>query len=167
MKFHTLELKGDQNAEKKKEHLPAYTKQEYLRRKRREDRPPLHNRRWDTARRSQCPEDTVEKIRRAFEGIISSHLVREERIDKLTKRSQSTGLTAHVYRLLSAEAGEGWYLKITDRKGNIFSQETIGGDIRYVDRLNSRLYAKSEWRGNTFVLLERFGREIFSISVPC
>lgn len=245
MKFHTLVLEGDQKAEKKQEHLPVYTKQEYLRRKWREDRPPLHNRSFylcrmieeelkgvdldgsgkitvcahrdglvpgrekyicdqkfhvsiyyleqaeirqieeadedtepmvvlgilrnallDIARRSRCPEDTAEKIRRAFEGIISSHLVREERIDKLTKRSQSTGLTAHVYRVLSAEVGEGWYLKITDRKGNIFSQETIGGGIRYVDRLNSRLYAKAEWRGNTFVLLERFGREVFSTSVP-
>lgn len=245
MKFHMLVLEGDKEAEKKKEHLPVYTKQEYLRRKWREDRPPLHNRSFylcrmieeelkgvdldgsgkiticahrnrlvpgrekyicdekfhvsiyyleqaeirqieeadkdtepmvvleilrnallDIARRNQGSEDTAEKIERAFEGIISHHFVREERIDKLTKRSRSTGLTAHVYRVLSAEVGEGWYLKMTDRKGNILSQETMGGDIRYVDRLNSRLYAKSAWRGNTFVMLERFGREVFSISVP-
>ena len=92
--------------------------------------------------------------------------MREERIDKLTKRAKGTGFTAHVFRTLSAETGEGWHLNITDQKGDVRCQETIDGGIRYVDRLGSRLYAKAEWRGNTFVILERFGKEVFSITVP-
>lgn len=64
--------------------------------------------------------DAIEKIKNAFECIINNHFVREERIAKLTKRSKSTGLTAHVYRVLSEEVGEDWYVKITDRKGMFF-----------------------------------------------
>lgn len=105
------------------------------------------------------------KIERAFERIIDNHFVREERISKLTKQSKSTGLTAHVYRILSDEVGEGWYIKITNRKRQVLCQEVIDNDTRYVDRLGSRLYAKAEWRGDTFVILERFGKDIFSIDV--
>lgn len=243
MKFHTLVLEGDKKAGKKEGPLPVYTKQAYLRRKQRENRPPLRNRSFylcrmieeelkgidldgsgkitvcahrdrlvpgeetyicdqkfhisiyyleqeairaieeadkdmepmvileilrsaflDIAGRNQYPEKAAEHIEKVFDSIISSHFVREERIGRLSKWSQSIG--AHVYRVLSVEVGEGWYLQITDRRGNVLRQETIGGDIRYVDRLNSRLYAKSEWRGNTFVIFERFGKEVFSISVP-
>lgn len=245
MRFHTLVLEGDQNAEKEKkeEHLPVYTKSAYLRRKRIESQPPLHNRSFylcrmveeelrgsdidgsgkiticahqvrpvpgeekyicdhnfhisiyyleqeeinaieeadkdtepmviwgilrnallDIARRSRCSKDTVEKIENGFENIVNSRFIREERIDKLSKRAMDTGWTAHVYRVLSAETGEGWHIKITDRKGGLCRQAMVGGNIRYVDRLGSRLYAKAEWRGNTFVILERFGKDVFSIS---
>ena len=91
-----------------------------------------------------------------------NHFVREERINKLTKRSKTNGLTAHVYRILSAETGEGWHIKIADRKGRVYCQETLDSGTKYVDRLGSRLYAKAEWHGNTFVILERFGREVFA-----
>ncbi len=245
MRFHTLVLEGDQNAEKEKkeDHLPVYTKSAYLRRKRIESQPPLHNRSFylcrmieeelrgididgsgkiticahqvrlvpgeekyicdhkfhisiyyleqeeinaieeadkdsepmviwgilrnallDIAQRSRCSKDTAEKIENAFENIVNSRFIREERIDKLTKRAKNTGWTAHVYRVLSAETGEGWHIKITDRKGGLCCQAMVGDNIRYVDRLGSRLYAKAEWRGNTFVILERFGRDVFSIS---
>lgn len=119
----------------------------------------------DIAQRSNCSGEVAEQIERAFKNIINNHFVREERIAKLTKRSKSTGLTAHVYRVLSEEAGEGWYIKITDRKGNVHRREPIGNNTRYVDRLGSRLYAKAEWRGDTFVILDRFGKDVFSISV--
>ncbi|MCI8688589.1 MAG: hypothetical protein HFF57_09870 [Lawsonibacter sp.] len=126
----------------------------------------LKNTMLDIARRNHCSKDVAEKIEQAFEHIINSNFVREERIDKLTKRAKGTGFTAHVFRTLSAETGEGWHLNITDQKGDVRCQETIDGGIRYVDRLGSRLYAKAEWRGNTFVILERFGKEVFSITVP-
>lgn len=119
----------------------------------------------DIAQQNKCSEDITKKIERSFECIINSHFMREERIGKLTKQSKSTGLTAHVYRVLSDEVGEGWHIKITNRKGNVLCQESIGNNIRYVDRLGSRLYAKAEWRGDTFVILERFGKDIFSIRV--
>lgn len=249
MKFHTLVLEGDRNAEKerKEKHLPVYTKGDYFRRERLQSQPPLHNRSFymcrmaeeelrgididgsgkiticahqtrhvpgnekyihfqdfhvsiyylepeeiiaieeadenmealvmweilrnallDIARRNHRPTDITEKIERAFEHITNSHFVREERIDKLTKRANNTGLTAHVYRVLSAETGEGWYLKIADQKGGVYCQETIESNTRYVDRLASRLYAKAEWHENTFVIFERFGKEVFSIDVqPC
>jgi len=247
MKLHTLVLEGDKNAEKEKkeEHLPVYTKSAYLRRKRMENQPSLHNRSFylcrmaeeelrgididgsgkitvcahqirlvpggekyicdqkfgisiyyleqeeinaieeadkdtepmvvwrilrnsllDIAKRNCCSEEVIERIEKAFERIANSHFVREERIAKLSKRAKDTGLTAQVYRVLSAETGEGWHIKITDRKGCLCCQAVIDGDIRYVDRLSSRLYAKAEWRGNSFVILERFGKEVFSISVP-
>lgn len=118
----------------------------------------------DIAQRNHCPKDVTEKIEKAFEHILNSNFVREERIDKLTKRAKNTGLTAHVYRILSSETGEGWYLKIADRKGHVCYQETIDGDTRYVDRLRSRLYAKAEWRETTFVILEQFGKDVFSIN---
>lgn len=38
--------------------------------------------------------------------------------------------------------------------------------IGYADRLGSRLYAKAEWQGGTFVIFERFGKSVFSVSVP-
>ena len=126
----------------------------------------LRNALLDIAQRNHCSKDVMEKIEQAFEYIVNSHFVREERIDKLTKRAKNTGLTAQVYRVLSADAGEEWYVKIADRKGLIHCQSAIGDGIRYVDRLGSRLYAKAEWRGDTFVILERFGKEVFSVSVP-
>ena len=247
MKLHTLVLEGDKETEKKakEEHLPVYTKSDYLRRKRRESLPPLFNRSFylcrmieeelkgigidgsgkiticahqvrtypgeekyicnhhfhisiyyldkeqidaiekatdkgtesiviaeilrdsllDIAQLSNCSEDVTKKIESAFECIINSNFVREERIAKLTKRSKSTGLTAHVYRVLSENMGEGWYIKITDRKGNVLCQETIGSSTRYVNRLGSRLYAKAEWQGDTFVIMERFGKVVYSINV--
>lgn len=118
----------------------------------------------DIAQRNHRSKDVTEKIEKAFEHILNSNFVREERIDKLTRRANHTGLTAHVYRVLSAETGEGWYLKIADRKGNIYCQETIDSETRYVNRLGSRLYAKAEWRESTFVILERFGKDVFSIN---
>jgi len=124
----------------------------------------LRNSFLDIARRNHCSEDTAGKIKKAFENIVSSHFIREERIDKLTKRAKDTGLTAQVYRVLSAETGEGWHLQITDRKGRLRCQAKIGENSRYVDRLGSRLYAKAEWRGDTFVILERFGKEVFRIT---
>ena len=124
----------------------------------------LRNTLLDIARRNHRPTEITEKIEKAFEHILNSNFVREERIDKLTRRANHTGLTAHVYRVLSAETGEGWYLKIADRKGNIYCQETIGSETRYVNRLGSRLYAKAEWRESTFVILERFGKDVFSIN---
>ena len=124
----------------------------------------LRNTLLDIARRNHRPTDITEKIEKAFEHILNSNFVREERIDKLTRRANHTGLTAHVYRVLSAETGEGWYLKIADRKGNIYCQETIDSETRYVNRLGSRLYAKAEWRESTFVILERFGKDVFSIN---
>lgn len=124
----------------------------------------LRNALLDIARRNHRPTDITEKIEKAFEHILNSNFVREERIDKLTRQANHTGLTAHVYRVLSAETGEGWYLKIADRKGNIYCQETIGSETRYVNRLGSRLYAKAEWRESTFVILDRFGKDIFSIN---
>ncbi len=129
----------------------------------------LRNALLDIARRNQCSKEVTEKIEKAFEGIANSHFFREERIDKLTKRNKNTGLTAHVYRVLSAE-GEEWYVKIMDRKGNIHCQSTITEGTQYldrlVDRLGTRLYAKAEWRGDTFAIFERFGKEVFSINVP-
>jgi len=119
----------------------------------------------DIAQRNHCSEDVTKKIERAFECIIDNHFVREERISKLTKQSKSTGLTAHVYRILSDEVGEGWYIKITNRKRQVLCQEVIDNNTRYVDRLSSQLYAKAEWRGDTFVMLERFGKDVFSIDV--
>lgn len=124
----------------------------------------LRNALLDIARRNHRPTDITEKIEKAFEHILNSNFVREERIDKLTRRANHTGLTAHVYRVLSAETGEGWYLKIADRKGNIYCQETIDSETRYVNRLGSRLYAKAEWRESMFVILDRFGKDIFSIN---
>ena len=246
MRFHTLVLEGDKKAEKEKkeEHLPVYTKSDYLRRKWMESRPPLHNRSFylcrmieeelkgvdidgsgkiticahqvclapgkekyicdhqfkisiyyleqteinaieeadketepmvmwrilrnallDIAQRNQCSTDILQKIEIAFEGIINSHFIREDHIDKLTKRSKTTGLTAHIYRVLSAETGESWYIKIADPKGNVLRQETIGSSTGYVDRLGSRLYVKAEWHGDTVVIIERFGKEVFSLSV--
>lgn len=125
----------------------------------------LRNSLLDIARRSNCSEDIIRQIKNAFGRIDDSHFVREERIAKLTKRCGNTDLTAQVYRVLSENVGEGWYIKITDRKGNILSRETIGDGTRYVNRLGSRLYAKAEWRGDTFVIMERFGKVVFSISV--
>ena len=124
----------------------------------------LRNALLDIARRNHRPTEITEKIEKAFEHILNSNFVREERIDKLTRRANHTGLTAHVYRVLSAETGEGWYLKIADRKGNIYCQETIDSETRYVNRLGSRLYAKAEWRESTFVIHERFGKDGFSIN---
>jgi len=120
----------------------------------------------DIAVRSRCPAAAAERIEEAFARIAGSRFMREERIARLSKRAQNTGLSAHVYRILSAEAGEGWYLEMTDRKGTVLCRETIGGGTRYVDRLHSRLYAQSEWRGDRFVILERFGGEVFSVSAP-
>lgn len=120
----------------------------------------------DIAQRNHCADGVMEDIKGAFEHILNSHFVREEPIAKLTKRNRTTGLTARVYRVLSPEAGEGWYLNIVDRKGTVHCQAAIDGGARYVDRLGSRLYARSEWRGDTFVILERFGKEVFRISVP-
>lgn len=125
----------------------------------------LRNSLLDIAQRNHCHEDVTKKLKGAFENIINNQFVREERISKLTRRNKNIGLTAHVYRILSDETGEGWYLKIVDRNGNIYCQAVISEDVRYVDRLVSRLYAKAEWHGNTFVILNRFGKETFSINV--
>lgn len=125
----------------------------------------LRNALLDIAQRSHCSEEVTKKIEGAFENIISNQFVRQECIDKLTKRAKNIGLTAYVYRTVSAETGEGWYVKIADRKGNSYCQEAISDDTRYVDRLGSRLYAKAEWHGNTFVIFNRFGKDVFSISV--
>ena len=90
--------------------------------------------------------------------------MREDRIGKLTKRDGNTGMTAYVERVLSTETGEGWRIRIADRKGVTCRQETMDGSTRYVDRLGSRLYARAEWRGDMFVIYERFGKEVFHIS---
>ena len=55
----------------------------------------LRNALLDIAQRNQCAEDVVEKIQMAFKHIANSRFVREERIDKLTKRAKNTGLTAY------------------------------------------------------------------------
>lgn len=125
----------------------------------------LRNSLLDISQRNHCSEDITKKIEGAFENIIHNHFIREERIGKLTKRARNARLTAYVYRILSDETGEGWRVKIADRKGNIYCQAAISNDIRYVDRLGSHLYAKAEWHGNTFVILNRFGKDVFSISV--
>lgn len=244
MKFRMLVLEGDKKAEKDKPHLPSYTKNDYLRRKWIESRPPLQNRSFylcrmieealkgveidgsgkiticahqsrmtpgkekyicdryfhisiyyleqaeidlieesdkdtepmvileilrnallDIAQRNKCSLDITEKIKQSFEWIVDNKFTREDHIGKLTKRSKDTGLTAHIYRVLSAEVGEGWYVKVVDKKGNIICQRTLGEKTRYVDRLNSFLYAKAEWRENTFVIFERFGKEVFTINI--
>lgn len=120
----------------------------------------------DIAHRNNCSEDIIQKMESAFISIANHHFMREERIDKLSKRAKDTGLAAHIYRVLSAEVGEAWYIKITDRKGTVICQENMGTNPGYVDRLNSRLYAKAVWRKNTFMILDRFGNEVFHISVP-
>lgn len=125
----------------------------------------LQNSLMDIARRNQCPGDVAEKMEEAFARIADSHFVREERIEKLTKRAKNTGLTAHVYRVLSAETGEGWHIKITDRKKRVRYQAAIDEDTRYINRLGSRLYAKAEWRENAFVISDNFGKEVFRINV--
>lgn len=126
----------------------------------------LRNALLDIAQQNHCVNEVLEKIKRAFAHIADSHFVREERIAKLTKHAKHTGLTAQVYRILSAEVGEEWYVKITDCKGYIYCQSAIGEGTHYVDRLGSRLYARSEWHENTFMIFERFGKAVFSISVP-
>lgn len=120
----------------------------------------------DIAKRNNCSNNIIQKIEQSFEYIANNNFTRKEQIDKLSKHSKKIGLTAHVYRILSAEKGEGWYIEITDRKGTVFCQETIGKTTQYVDRLNSHLYTKAEWRENTFVILDRFGNEGFKINVP-
>jgi len=245
MRLHTLVLEGDKKAEKEKPYSPSYTKNDYLRRKWIESRPPLSNRSFylcrmieetlkgveidgsekiticahrvriipgeekyicdrnfhisiyyleqeeidlieesnkdtepivilgilknallDIAQRNKCSEDVTKKIEQTFEWIASNHFTREEPISKLTKRSKDNGLTAQVYRVLSAEVGESWYIKIVDKEGNTVCKKSIGNTVGYVDRLGSHLYAKAEWRGDIFVILERFDKEVFSISVP-
>ncbi|HIZ56280.1 hypothetical protein [Flavonifractor sp. An306] len=120
----------------------------------------------DIAHRNNCSKDIIQKMERAFIRIANRHFMREERIDKLSKRAKDTGLTAHIYRVLSAEVGEAWYIKITDRKGTVICQENMGTNPGYVDRLSSRLYAKAAWRKNTFMILDRFGNEVFHINIP-
>lgn len=117
----------------------------------------------DIARRSGASGDVAERIEAAFESMARRHFVREERIAKLSKRSKDTGLTARVCRVLSQETGEGWYVDILDGKGALLRREAMGGSPGYVDRLGSGLYKKAEWRGNAFVITERFGKEVFSI----
>lgn len=119
----------------------------------------------DIAWRSGASGAVAEKIERAFEHISSNRFVREERIPRLSKRDKDTGLTANLYRVLSEETGEGWYLEITDKKGGVLRRETVGSQTGYVDRLGSRLYAKAEWRENTFVITERFGKVVFCIAI--
>lgn len=120
----------------------------------------------EIAQQSHCPGETAARIREAFERIAASRFTREEPIARLTKRSKTTGLTARVYRVLSAREGESWYVEITDRSGAVLLRETLGEGTRYVDRLSSRLYAKAEWRDDAFVILERFGREVVRTGVP-
>ncbi|OUO26903.1 hypothetical protein [Flavonifractor sp. An306] len=120
----------------------------------------------DIAHRNNCSEDIIQKMESAFISIANHHFMREERIDKLSKRAKDTGLAAHIYRVLSAEVGEAWYVEIIDRKGTVICQENMGTNPDYVDRLNSRLYAKAAWRKNTFMILDRFGNEVFHITVP-
>ena len=38
------------------------------------------------------------------------------------------------------------------------------GALPFLPRLGSRLYARAEWRGDVFVITERFGKEVFLIS---
>lgn len=119
----------------------------------------------DIAHRSGCSEAVIKRIEAAFAHMADSGFTREERIARLSKRSKDTGLTAQVYRVLSRETGEGWYLEIADRKGTVLRRETIGGSPGYVNRLGSGLYAKAEWRGDAFVITERFGKEVFRTGV--
>ena len=120
----------------------------------------------DIAHRNNCSDDIIQKIGCAFANIMNHHFVRKERIDKLCKRSKGVGLTAHLYRVLSAEVGEAWHIKIIDPKGTVLCQETMGVIPGYVDRLKSRLYTKAEWREDNFVILDRFSNEVFHISIP-
>lgn len=242
MRLRTLVLEGDKEAEKlaKSPLLPARTKSEYLRRKRRAGLPPLfqrsfylcrileeelkgtvidgsgkiticaHNNRvspgaekyicdrnfhisiyyldreqidaieraadedteetvlpgmlrealLDIARRSGCPRDVVEKIEAAFAHMAAGGCRREEAIARLSKRS-GAGLTARVCRVLSRETGEGWRLELLDREGVVLRRETMGSCPGYVDRLGSGLYARAGWKGEAFVITERFGKEVF------
>ena len=126
----------------------------------------LKNSLLDIAKQSNCSNIIIQKIEQSFKCIANSNFIRKEHINKLSKHSKRIGLTAHIYRILSAEKGEGWYIEITDKKGTIFCKETIGNNTQYVDRLNSYLYSKSEWRENTFIILDRFCNEVFNIIVP-
>ena len=119
----------------------------------------LRNALLDIAKRNHCSEEIINKINSAFENIFNSHFVREDRIVRLSKRSKS-GITANVYRVLSKEVSEGWYIKFTDRKGNVRHLEDLG--VGTVCRLGG-LYAKAEWRGDTFVIIEDFGKVMISI----
>lgn len=119
----------------------------------------------DIAQRSGVSEDMVKRIQAAFDHMAGSRHIREERIAKLSKRSKDTGLTARVCRVLSQETGEGWYIEILDEKGALLRRETVGSRPGYVDRLGSGLYAKAEWRGNDFVILERFGKVVCRVSL--
>lgn len=119
----------------------------------------------DIVERNHGTSKTVENIEQAFARILDSGFVREERINRLTKRAGNTGFTAQVYRILSSEKGEGWYVQIVDRRGELLCRTAIDERTRYVDRLGSRLYAKAEWQGDAFVIRERFGKEVFRIDV--
>lgn len=125
----------------------------------------LRNALLDIAQRSGASEDVIKKVEAAFERMADSHFVREERIAKLSKHSKDTGLTAQVYRVLSEETGEGWFIEIWDGKGTLLHRETMGSSPGYVDRLGSGLYAKAEWQGDAFVIMERFGKVVYRISV--
>lgn len=120
----------------------------------------------EIARRNGRPREILDRVEAAFDRIAAGGFTREDRVARLTKRSADGGMTAHVYRLLSAGSGEGWRMDVTDRRGRVLCQAVMDRDTRYVNRLASRLYDRAEWQGSAFVILERFGREVFRIDVP-
>lgn len=52
-----------------------------------------------------------------------------------------------------------------DREGKVLRRETVGSRPGYVNRLGGGLYAKAQWRGDAFVITERFGKEVFRTGV--
>lgn len=124
----------------------------------------LTNALLDIAEKNNCDESVRKKIQDASDFIVENKYVISEKIKKFSKRSATYSVSANVYRTFSKELGEGWSIRLLDSARNEIYAESMVEIPSFIDSINNH-FAKAAWEDKKYVVVDRFGRESYSLDI--
>jgi hypothetical protein len=82
---------------------------------------------------------------------------------RLSKVTSCRRLRVNIYRNLNRQVGEVWSSEVIARDHNLIHEEWIGEMPHYLDLTD--FYKSSTWKGNVFVVQNRFGKTVYELDV--
>ena len=105
----------------------------------------------DIATRSNCSEETINKIHYARDAIIKNNFSLSYEMTKYSKTDRSRRYRALVFRNINCYIDETWSVRIIDKKDNdrVVYDEYLSDSHLYCNGIYR--YEKTMWEGNSFI----------------
>jgi len=112
----------------------------------------------DIAKRNDVEDSIIYVIEETADKIRNLQYSTRKRITKLSKKSPCGSFRVDVYRCLSRELGESWFVEIEDKNKRLLRKQWITEVPGHLDRLD--FFKKSIWEDGKFVLKDNLDKTV-------